>query len=126
MRRVRVLALVSSVVLGVLSPSSQVRTAAQAPADRLADGISPEALAQIDALIAEKDTRTPAQQKIDSQLLYEQKMESGEAIARDIWAVRTRCPISSRRPEQAVEAPKATSRTSRSPPAARFTLMEPA
>src|ERR1044071_9312678 len=44
-------------------------------------GISETAARQIDALIAEKESRTPAQQKIDSQLLYAAKMNRGEMIA---------------------------------------------
>ena len=43
--------------------------------------ISESAARQIDALIAEKESRTPAQQKIDSQLLYAAKMNRGEMIA---------------------------------------------
>ena len=43
--------------------------------------LSESAVSQINALIAEKESRTPAQQKIDSQLLYAAKMDRGEAIA---------------------------------------------
>ena len=43
--------------------------------------ISPEAMQQISALETEKENRTPAQQKINSALLYALKMERGEAIA---------------------------------------------
>src|SRR5438132_3768059 len=39
---------------------------------------------QIQALIAEKESRTPARQKIDSQLLYALKMHRGESIAQGI------------------------------------------
>ena len=95
MRRVRILALMSLIACGVVSAAVRVGTAAQIPADQLADGISPEALVQIDALIAEKDARTLSQQKIDSQLIYEQKMESGQPIASGIWAVETDLPYAS-------------------------------
>lgn len=44
-------------------------------------GISPEALAQIEALIREKESRNDTERKIDSQLIYEAKMERGEVIA---------------------------------------------
>ena len=44
-------------------------------------GISPEALAQIEALIREKESRTDTERKMDSQLIYEAKMERGEVIA---------------------------------------------
>src|SRR5262249_17212210 len=40
-------------------------------------GIAPEALAQIDALLREKETRTPGERKIDSQLLYAMRMRQG-------------------------------------------------
>src|SRR5580765_2081291 len=79
-------------VLGVYSPGSRLRAAAQPPADQLAADISPEALAQIDALLAEKEGRTAAQTKIDSQLIYEWKMEAGQPVASDIWAVETDLP----------------------------------
>jgi hypothetical protein len=42
--------------------------------------ISPEAQMQIQSLLDEKDSRTPEQQKIDSQLLYATRMHRGEAI----------------------------------------------
>src|SRR4051795_10425794 len=58
---------------GQLAPA---RMPAAAPAP-----ISAEALAQIDALIREKEFRSGAQQKIDSQLLFEMRMESGQSIA---------------------------------------------
>jgi hypothetical protein len=69
--------------------SSGARIAAQQPADQLATGIAPEALAQIDALIREKASRTAVQQKIDSQLLYQLKMESGQSIADGVSVLET-------------------------------------
>jgi hypothetical protein len=42
--------------------------------------ISPEAQMQIQSLLDEKNSRTPAQQKIDSQLLYATKMRQGRMI----------------------------------------------
>lgn len=51
--------------------------------------ISPEALAQIEALIRDKESRTPAQQKIDSQLLYQARMDRGEAIAANVPTLET-------------------------------------
>ncbi len=43
--------------------------------------ITPEGMAQIAALQAEKESRTPAQRKIDSNILYEiRKRRSGEAV----------------------------------------------
>jgi hypothetical protein len=43
--------------------------------------ISPAALQQMAALDAEKESRTPAQRKIDSQLIYATKMHRGQPIA---------------------------------------------
>ena len=43
--------------------------------------LSAEVLQQIQALDAEKESRTPAQRKIDSQLIYATKMHRGESIA---------------------------------------------
>ena len=43
--------------------------------------LSPEFLQQIEALMAEKAQRTPAQQKVSSQLLQAQKIQRGEPIA---------------------------------------------
>src|SRR5262252_1309967 len=88
MKLIRVAAFALIVVVSLVSHGSRTRLAAQQPAA----AIAPEALAQIDALIAEKSTRTAAQQKIDSQLLYEQRMESGQPIADGIWAVETDLP----------------------------------
>ena len=48
--------------------------AGQQPPD---DGIAPSAMNQIEALLREKETRTPAERKIDSQLLYAARMQRG-------------------------------------------------
>src|SRR5882672_3003046 len=72
------------ITLGTLSSGQRLTTnAAQQPANprAVATDISPEAMAQIDALLQEKASRTPAQQKLDSQLVYAVKMARGEAIA---------------------------------------------
>jgi hypothetical protein len=52
--------------------------------------ISASALRQIAALGAEKRLRTPAQQKIDSQLLYADKMGRGVPIAEGVQSQRVR------------------------------------
>jgi hypothetical protein len=52
-------------------------------------GISPEALAQIEALIQEKESRSETEQKMDSQLIYEAKMDRGEVIADGIRRLDT-------------------------------------
>jgi hypothetical protein len=46
-----------------------------------ASGLPPEALRQIEALMAEKAQRTPAQQKVSSRLLHEQRLRRGDTIA---------------------------------------------
>lgn len=51
--------------------------------------ISESAARQIQALIDEKERRTPAQQKIDSQLLYTIKMRRGETIAQGVQSLET-------------------------------------
>jgi hypothetical protein len=51
--------------------------------------IAPEALAQIEALIREKASRTAVQQKIDSQLIYAIKMSRGEPIAPGVETLQT-------------------------------------
>jgi hypothetical protein len=51
--------------------------------------ISEGALRQIEALIEEKDSRTPAQKKIDSQLLYKLKQKRGERIAPGVESLAT-------------------------------------
>ncbi|WP_146854126.1 choice-of-anchor D domain-containing protein, partial [Brevifollis gellanilyticus] len=43
--------------------------------------ISPSALQQIEALMAEKETRTPAEQKLDSQLVYLSAQQQGQPVA---------------------------------------------
>jgi hypothetical protein len=50
--------------------------------------ISAEVMQQIQALEAEKESRTPAQQKIDSQLLYASKMERAQPIASGVSALQ--------------------------------------
>lgn len=51
--------------------------------------ISPEAMKQIAALDREKESRTPAQRKIDSRLLYQVKMERRQAIAEGVPTLDT-------------------------------------
>jgi len=60
------------------------------------DSISPGALAQIQALMDEKRTRTPAQQKIDSNLLYEAKQRRGLSIAVGVPTLQTGIQVGSR------------------------------
>ena len=54
-----------------------------------AQPMSDQAQAQIAALLAEKDARTPAQRKIDSRLLATVKMNRGEPIADGVPRLET-------------------------------------
>ncbi|MEP6819193.1 MAG: Calx-beta domain-containing protein [bacterium] len=49
--------------------------------------IDQKAQQQIQALLEEKEARTPVQQKIDSQLLYAIKIRRGESIARNVQSL---------------------------------------
>lgn len=51
------------------------------------------AVQQIQALMAEKATRTPAQRKIDSKLLYALKRQRGDALFRSVPNLRTRVDV---------------------------------
>jgi hypothetical protein len=54
--------------------------------------ISAQALAQIDALVAEKARRTSVQRKVSSNLLYAGKMARGEAIAQGVARLEVEIP----------------------------------
>jgi hypothetical protein len=56
--------------------------------------ISPEALAQIEALLREKASRTESEKKLDSQLVYELKMDRGETIADGVQTLDTDVQVS--------------------------------
>jgi hypothetical protein len=64
------------------SPLTRIRRVAQR--SELASEIDQHVKQQIEALLEEKKSRTPAQQKIDSQLLYAIKMHRGEIIANGV------------------------------------------
>jgi len=66
-------------VLGLNVPTAAQET----PAIKLSES----AIGQIEALLAEKDARTPAQQKIDSQFIYATRMRAGSAIASGVQAL---------------------------------------
>ena len=56
------------------------------------NGIAPEGLAQIEALLREKETRSPAEQKIDSQLLYARRMQQGLPVAPGVQTLEVELP----------------------------------
>ncbi|MFN8460068.1 MAG: hypothetical protein U0401_36360 [Anaerolineae bacterium] len=53
------------------------------------NGISINAMQQIQALLAEKAARSPAQQKLDSNLLFTFKQSRGQAVANSIQRMET-------------------------------------
>ncbi len=67
--------------------SDRIEKATAAAQD--SEGISSEAMAQIEALIREKESRTAVQKKIDSQLIYQLKMDRGQAVADNVPTVET-------------------------------------
>lgn len=56
-------------------------------------GISSDVARQIEALQREKESRTSAQKKIDSQLLYKSKMHRGAPLAADVPTLETRVEV---------------------------------
>jgi subtilisin-like proprotein convertase family protein len=72
--------------------SSTTRLAAIGAQQQEDDGIAPSARAQIQALLEEKETRTPAERKIDSQLLYARRMEMGLPIAPGVQTLEVYVP----------------------------------
>ena len=66
--------------------------AAQDPQAPSQTDISPEALAQIEALILEKETRSATDRKLDSQLIYELKMRAGVQVARGMQTIEADVP----------------------------------
>ena len=85
-------ALVLVAALGGSSSHSGAAAGAQEPSQRLAAGIPLATLAQIDALIREKDLRSGIDRKIDSQLLYRLRMDSGQLIAPGVASLVTDVP----------------------------------
>ena len=88
-QRVLIAAAAVAVALGVTSSSARL---AARGAQQNENGIQPEAMAQIEALLREKETRTPAERKIDSQLLYARRMELGVPIAPGVQTLEVDIP----------------------------------
>jgi hypothetical protein len=79
--------LVSVVAGGVIFTGRAFKAKAapqQEQVSNVAQQLSASAAQQIQALLDEKENRTPAQQKIDSQLLYAAKMASGQPITANV------------------------------------------
>ncbi len=94
LRAHRIVSLVAVIALaiGVAGGTRLRATSAQDPGQQAGSGISAEALAQIEALIAEKEARTPTERKIDSQLIYELKKAAGLPIASGVADIETDVP----------------------------------
>ncbi|HEV3057764.1 MAG TPA: FG-GAP-like repeat-containing protein [Vicinamibacterales bacterium] len=84
-RRYAFLAAALTVAMTTVSSGSRLQ-AQQGP------GLSPQAIAQINALMAEKAARTAVQQKISSDLLYAAKMAIGQAIAQGVPRLQVYLP----------------------------------
>jgi hypothetical protein len=79
----RILVAVTALVMAFSTIPSNSGLAAQQ-----SGGLSPQVVAQMNALMDEKVSRTPAQRKMDSQLVYAAKMARGEPIASNVAALR--------------------------------------
>ncbi|HST20832.1 MAG TPA: neuroendocrine convertase 1, partial [Blastocatellia bacterium] len=76
--------LLSFVIMALPGVRARFTAAAQPQKGSAESQISESAQLQIKALLDEKESRTPAQQKIDSQLIYAGKMYRGQSIAAGI------------------------------------------
>lgn len=80
------LSLLSGLLFLTRAPHTGVAAQGSADAVKLSEGVQ----RQLKALLDEKATRTPAQQKLDSQLLYALKMRRGEEVAPGIRQLSVR------------------------------------
>jgi hypothetical protein len=80
--------LAGALMLAAATISSTFRLHAQQPPQ----GISAQAMAQINALAAEKRGRTAVQRKIDTNLLWGAKMARNEAIAQGVQTLEVYLP----------------------------------
>ena len=88
------------VIAGLMVPAGKLRAQAQpSAAGRPGPGLSAQAAAQIATLIADKASRTPAQRKVDSSLLYGARMTRGLAAAPGVSTLRVTLPMT---PDQRV------------------------
>src|SRR5215470_8628698 len=82
LRTAPVLLIAAALVAGlVFSGLSRLLRGSASAQERAQTRISESAMRQIEALMQEKESRTPEQKKIDSQLLYRLKQRRGEQIA---------------------------------------------
>ena len=78
---------VLAVLLLALASVNTFDTAAQQ-----ADSLSPQAAAQIAAIVREKQLRTPTQRKIQPRLLHAARVARGDAVAPELRGLRTNLP----------------------------------
>ena len=78
--RRRVLSLLAAGLLPLALAIPAVAQQARAASSGI-EGVAPEAMAQIQSLLADKERRTKAQQKLDSQLIYAARMDSRREVA---------------------------------------------
>jgi hypothetical protein len=81
-----------ALAFGIGITSSNARLSAVGGQQAEDNGIQPSARAQIEALIREKETRSPAEQKIDSQLLYARRMQLGLPVAPGVQTIEVDIP----------------------------------
>ena len=78
-----------TLAVGAIFAPIVLKSSAQQVQPQSRDTLSPMAQAQINALLAEKESRTPAQQKIDSNLLDTMRMSKGQMVAEGIATIQT-------------------------------------
>jgi hypothetical protein len=81
-----------AIVVCSIQPRLWARGAQTLRQPRAAAGISGQALAQIEALLAEKESRTPGQRKMDSQLIYASRAAAGRPAAAGVAVLDTYAP----------------------------------
>jgi hypothetical protein len=91
-RRVSTGILAAAAVLFLVGDRAPVSAQFAAPSGL--QGISPQAQAQIAALLGEKASRTPAQRKINSQILFAQRMARRQMIASGVRTLAVDLPMS--------------------------------
>ena len=80
--------MLGGLLAGVVSAGAQAT-----PAPSATQQISESAQQQIRAIVADKQTRSAAQRKISSSLLYAAKARRGERLAASVPALRSRVPV---------------------------------
>jgi subtilisin-like proprotein convertase family protein len=92
-RGVLILGVVLAAALG--AAGSRLAANPQSPSNQepSGNGIAPEGMAQIEALLREKETRSPAELKIDSQLLYASRMQQGLPVAPGVQTIEVDLPL---------------------------------